>query len=135
MLGFPNQMSSFDEEAGTFRFSGYDGVMEVRFVLEAPALEQIDGLTRSAETDYPLQPSTGGGRRSKPRPSEPYKKHRKNLIWLSIAGFLTLRGARQGPEFRSGRPAPRQPCFPLMRTRRHDKRPCPTGFESCASRF
>jgi len=86
MLGFPNQMSSFDEEAGTFRFSGYDGVMEVRFVLEAPALEQIDGLTRSAETDYP---AAFDRRRAQIETAaiRAYKKHRKNLIWLSIADF------------------------------------------------
>ncbi|MCY0153495.1 DUF1488 domain-containing protein [Hoeflea alexandrii] len=37
MIGFPNSMRSFDEDAGTIRFSGYDGVMEVRFLLEAPS--------------------------------------------------------------------------------------------------
>ncbi|MBC7284302.1 DUF1488 family protein [Hoeflea sp.] len=86
MLGFPNQMCNFDEEAGTFRFSGYDGVMEVRFVLEAPALEQIAGLTRSPETDYR---AAFDQRRAQIEAAaiRAYKKHRKNLVFLSIADF------------------------------------------------
>jgi hypothetical protein len=86
MIGFPNQMRSFDEDAGTIRFSGYDGVMEVRFVLEAPALEQIAGISRSPDTDYldafdqyRQQIETAGIRA--------YKKNRKSLIWLSSADF------------------------------------------------
>ena len=86
MLGFPNQMRSFDEEAGTFRFSGYDGVMEVRFVLEAPALEQIDGLDRTPETDY-LAAFDRRRTQIEAAAVRSYKKHRKNLIFLSIADF------------------------------------------------
>lgn len=86
MIGFPNQMCSFDEEAGTFRFSGYDGVMEVHFVLEAPALEQIAGLARSPETDYR---AAFDQRRTQIETAaiRAYKKHRKNLIFLSINDF------------------------------------------------
>jgi len=86
MIHFPNQMRSFDEDAGTIRFSGYDGVMQVRFVLEAPALEQIAGLSRSPDTayldafdEYREQIETAAGRA--------YKKTRKSLIWLSSADF------------------------------------------------
>lgn len=86
MLGFPNKMCSFDEEAGTFRFSGYDGVMEIHFVLEAPALEQIAGLARSSGTDYR---GAFDERRAQIEAAaiRAYKKHRKNLIFLSIADF------------------------------------------------
>jgi hypothetical protein len=52
MIAFPNEMRSFDEDAGTFRFSGYDGVMEVRFVLEAPALERIAGISWTTAAAY-----------------------------------------------------------------------------------
>ena len=86
MIGFPNQSRSFDEDAGIFRFSGYDGVMEVRFMLEAPALEEIAGLTRSADTDYlgafdrrRGQIETAAGRA--------YKRTRKSLIRLTSADF------------------------------------------------
>ena len=67
-------------------FSGYDGVMEVRFVLEAQALERIAGLSRSPETayldafdQYRGQIETAAGRA--------YKKTRKSLIWLSSDDF------------------------------------------------
>ncbi|KGF70098.1 hypothetical protein LL06_07120 [Hoeflea sp. BAL378] len=86
MIGFPNQMRSFDEDAGTFRFSGYDGVMEVRFVLEAPALEQIDGIARSPDTDYLAAFDRRRGQ-IESAAIRAYKKNRKNLIWLSIADF------------------------------------------------
>ena len=86
MIGFPNQMRSFDEDAGTIRFSGYDGVMEVRFVLEAPALEQIAGLARSPETAY-LEAFDRYRAQIETAAVRAYKKTRKSLIWLSSADF------------------------------------------------
>jgi len=86
MIGFPNQMRSFDEDAGTIRFSGYDGVMEVRFVLEAPALEQIAGLSRSADTAY-LDAFDRCRAQIESAAVRAYKKTRKSLIWLSSADF------------------------------------------------
>ncbi|MEQ8307902.1 MAG: DUF1488 domain-containing protein [Hoeflea sp.] len=86
MIGFPNEMRSFDEDAGTIRFSGYDGVMEVRFLLEAPALEQIAGLDRSPDTDYLAAFDRIRGKIDAAA-VRAYKKHRKNLIRLSIADF------------------------------------------------
>ena len=86
MIGFPNQSRSFDEDAGIFRFSGYDGVMEVRFMLEAPALEQIAGLKRSAETDY-LAAFDHRREQIETAAVRAYKKTRKSLIRLTIADF------------------------------------------------
>ncbi|PHR24923.1 MAG: hypothetical protein COA37_04035 [Hoeflea sp.] len=86
MIGFPNQMRSFDEDAGTIRFSGYDGVMEVRFVLEAPALEQIAGLARSPDTAY-LEAFDRYRAQIETAAVRAYKKTRKSLIWLSSADF------------------------------------------------
>ena len=86
MSGFPNQMRSFDEDAGTIRFSGYDGVMEVRFVLEAPALEQIAGLSRSPDTPY-LEAFDRFREQIESAAVRAYKKTRKPLIWLSSANF------------------------------------------------
>ena len=37
-LHFPNESRSFDERRQTVRFQGYDGMFEVRFVVEAAAL-------------------------------------------------------------------------------------------------
>jgi hypothetical protein len=86
MIGFPNQMRSFDEDAGTIRFSGYDGVMEVRFLLEAPALEQIAGLERSPDTDYLAAFDRIRGKIDTAA-VRAYAKHRKNLIRLTFADF------------------------------------------------
>jgi len=86
MIGFPNQSRSFDEDHGTIRFSGYDGVMEVRFVLEAPALEQIAGITRSPDTAY-LDAFDQYRAQIETAAVRAYKKSRKSLIWLSSADF------------------------------------------------
>ena len=86
MIGFPNQMRSFDEDSGVIRFSGYDGVMEVRFVLEAPALEQLAGLTRSPDTDY-LGAFDKRRTQIETAAIRSYKKNRKSVIRLSIADF------------------------------------------------
>jgi hypothetical protein len=86
MIGFPNQMRSFDEEAGIIRFSGYDGVMEVRFVLEAPALERIAGLSRSPDTAY-LDAFDRFRGQIETAATRSYKKHRNSLIRLSSADF------------------------------------------------
>ncbi|MBB2672903.1 UNVERIFIED_ORG: hypothetical protein GGE44_002465 [Rhizobium esperanzae] len=37
-LTFPNKSRSFDESRNAVRFSGYDGMFEVRFLVEANAL-------------------------------------------------------------------------------------------------
>lgn len=37
-LNFPNQSRSFDEARFSVRFSGYDGMQQVRFLIEAKAL-------------------------------------------------------------------------------------------------
>ena len=86
MIGFPNQMRSFDEDAGIFRFSGYDGVMEVRFLLEGPALEQSDGITRSPEVDY-LAAFDRRRAQIETAAIRSYKRTRKSLIRLTTADF------------------------------------------------
>lgn len=40
-LIFPNKSRSFDEGRDGVRFSGYDGMFEVRFLIEASALRSI----------------------------------------------------------------------------------------------
>ncbi|WP_379071685.1 DUF1488 domain-containing protein [Mesorhizobium sp. UC74_2] len=44
-LEFPNQSRSFDEMRSAIRFSGYDGMMQVPFLIEAAALPKSTGLT------------------------------------------------------------------------------------------
>ena len=42
-LTFPNPSRSFDEAHNAVRFSGYDGVFQVPFVVEAAALKKTSG--------------------------------------------------------------------------------------------
>jgi hypothetical protein len=39
-LSFPNPSRSFDDERNAVRFSGHDGMSQVRFLVEAGALEK-----------------------------------------------------------------------------------------------
>ncbi|WP_407652404.1 DUF1488 family protein [Cohaesibacter marisflavi] len=43
-LVFPNQTCNVDEDAGIVRFSGYDGLMEIRFSM---TLETLDHLMKT----------------------------------------------------------------------------------------
>lgn len=86
MIAFPNQMRNYDEDAGTFRFSGYDGVMEVRFVLETPALARLAGLSSLTDADYPA--AFDRCRKSiETAAIRAYRRNRKSLIRLTVADF------------------------------------------------
>ncbi|MCV0396167.1 MAG: DUF1488 domain-containing protein [Rhizobiaceae bacterium] len=47
-LTFPNSSRSYDEERGGVRFTGYDGMFEVPFLVEAEALGQGSGAISEA---------------------------------------------------------------------------------------
>ena len=49
MLTFPNRSRSFDEERQGVRFTAYDGMFEVPFLVEAAALQR-DGPPVSEDT-------------------------------------------------------------------------------------
>jgi hypothetical protein len=54
-LAFPNPSRSFDEARNAVRFTGHDGMFEVRFFVEAGALAQSDTTlhgTAMSETKY-----------------------------------------------------------------------------------
>lgn len=46
-LIFPNKSRSFDDNRKAVRFSGYDGMLEVRFLIEATALGSSNHPSRS----------------------------------------------------------------------------------------
>lgn len=46
-LIFPNRSRSFDDNRKVVRFSGYDGMLEVRFLIEATALRSTGRPSRS----------------------------------------------------------------------------------------
>ncbi len=49
-LDFPNQSRGFDEARFAVRFSGYEGMQQVRFLIEAEALAKTNGAA-NAKTD------------------------------------------------------------------------------------
>jgi uncharacterized protein DUF1488 len=54
-LSFPNPSRSFDEARNAVRFTGHDGMVEVRFFVEIAALAKSDTAlagTAASETKY-----------------------------------------------------------------------------------
>lgn len=51
-LSFPNRSRSFDENGNRVRFTGYDGVFEVRFFVEAAALTKLSVKSLATENEY-----------------------------------------------------------------------------------
>ena len=51
-LTFPNQSRSYDESNRRIRFSGYDGMFEIRFFLEIDALAKAYSGKISGEREY-----------------------------------------------------------------------------------
>jgi hypothetical protein len=51
-LTFPNPSRSFDETKNAVRFTGYDGMFEVRFFVEASALSRTSSPAETSEREY-----------------------------------------------------------------------------------
>jgi hypothetical protein len=47
-LAFPNPSRSFDEVRNAVRFTGHDGMFQIRFFIEASALTKSDAAKREA---------------------------------------------------------------------------------------
>ena len=50
-ISFPNRARSYDETRDQIRFSGYDGMMEIRFLVELDALAKALSAKVSGEPD------------------------------------------------------------------------------------
>jgi Protein of unknown function (DUF1488) len=48
-LAFPNTSRSFDESRNAIRFTGYDGMFEVQFLVEAGALRTASDASRTED--------------------------------------------------------------------------------------
>jgi hypothetical protein len=48
-LSFPNPSRSFDEVRNAVRFTGHDGMAQIRFFVEASALARSDTATRGTD--------------------------------------------------------------------------------------
>ncbi|WP_299863274.1 DUF1488 family protein [uncultured Hoeflea sp.] len=82
-LGFPNQTRSLDEDADLIRFTGHDGVMEIRFLLELPALERMAGLGGSPIEIY-LAAFDQRRETIESMAARAYGRTRKSLVRLSV---------------------------------------------------
>lgn len=51
-LTFPNPMRHYDEPSQLIRFSGYDGMRQVRFSLDVVAVELLAHVTGKSEASY-----------------------------------------------------------------------------------
>ena len=51
-LIFPNNSRHYDAGSGRIRFSGYEGVFEIRFLLELDALAKVYAGSISGESQY-----------------------------------------------------------------------------------
>ncbi|TCR74843.1 DUF1488 domain-containing protein [Rhizobium sp. BK376] len=85
-ITFPNSARSFDEAAKRVRFLGYDGMFEIRFLVEADALRMEPTQSNPSERDY-----LAAFDRIRTRILEVavrvYASKRKNLIVLGPADF------------------------------------------------
>ncbi|WP_180966984.1 DUF1488 family protein [Cohaesibacter celericrescens] len=52
VLAFPNQTCNIDEDTGTIRFSGYDGVLEIRFTMSSDTIDQLMGGKDGQDISY-----------------------------------------------------------------------------------
>lgn len=83
-LGFPNQTRNLDEDADIIRFSGHDGVMEIRFLMELPALERMAGIGSATINAYLDEFDQRRGQ-IQILAAKAYKRTRKSLVRLSVA--------------------------------------------------
>jgi hypothetical protein len=81
-LTFPNLSRSFDEARSGVRFIGYDGMFEVRFLVEAGAL----GKTATAEKST-LAAFDAARKSIQDVARETYSHGKKNIYILTAADF------------------------------------------------
>lgn len=79
-------MRSLDEDAGTIRFSGHDGVNEIRFLMELPALERIAGIGKVSDNAY-LTAFDQRRELIQTAAGRAYQRSRKSLIRLTASDF------------------------------------------------
>lgn len=88
-LSFPNPSRSFDGIRNAVRFTGYDGMFEVRFFVEADALAKPDAGSRGSETAETASLSAFDALRAAiyDVARETYSNSRRNSYTLTAADF------------------------------------------------
>lgn len=84
-LRFPNRSRSFDDVKRTVRFQGYDGMFEVRFLIEAAVLMKAPDRG-FVEADY-LNAFDGMRPTIEDVATKAYKRNRRSSITLTVDDF------------------------------------------------
>jgi hypothetical protein len=83
---FPNQSRSYDADNRRIRFSGYDGMFEIRFFLEIDALAKASAGSMSGEREF-LSAFDDCRKRIFVVAEKAYGKRRKSMCTLTISDF------------------------------------------------
>lgn len=87
-LNFPNRARSFDEARHAVRFTGYDGVFEVPFLVDAAALTNFDPTEATEATEEACLAAFDGSRASiLDVARRAYARARRQMYFLTTADF------------------------------------------------
>ena len=85
-LTFPNQSRSYDESNRRIRFSGYDGMFEVKFFLELDALAKVCSGPITGEREY-LSAFDGARKKILTAAEKAYGRGQKTMCTLTLSDF------------------------------------------------
>lgn len=85
-LTFPNQSRSYDESNRRIRFSGYDGMFEMKFFLELDALAKIYSGPLTGEREY-LSAFDDARKKILGAAEKAYGRGQKRMCTLTLSDF------------------------------------------------
>jgi hypothetical protein len=85
-ISFPNEARSFDDTNRCVRFTGYDGMFEIKFYLATEVLACEESHRNASEADY-LTAFDALRRRILKAAASAYSKARSSAIMLDLAHF------------------------------------------------
>ncbi|KRA05295.1 MULTISPECIES: DUF1488 domain-containing protein [Rhizobium/Agrobacterium group] len=85
-ISFPNKARSFDDRKRCVRFTGYDGMFEIKFYLATEVLAQGKSSRNVTEADY-LMAFDALRPRILQAATSAYSKVRSSVITLDLAHF------------------------------------------------
>ncbi|PWW01662.1 uncharacterized protein DUF1488 [Hoeflea marina] len=85
-LQFPNRSRSLDNDGLAIRFSGYDGMFEIRFSMDLVTLERLTGAPAAAD-DASLTAFDGIRTKVETVAIKTYQRSRKSSYRLAASDF------------------------------------------------
>jgi hypothetical protein len=85
-LNFPNESRSYDSTRNLIRFWGYDSALEISFFVEVSALNKLDPMARSVESEF-LEAFDAARDRIHETARKVYSRSRKDAYVLAAADF------------------------------------------------